>query len=88
MGARRILLVASALHMARALTRFEPTGLEVPPAPTDDRADMRDEPWGGDFSPGADALAPTSTILKEALGLLSGRLRGLVPAHGVATRPS
>ena len=83
-GATRILLVTSAFHMTRALTLFEPTGLEVIPVPTDHRADIRDEFWAGDLLPSADALALTSTILKEALGLFYGRVRGIVsPAEGV-----
>ena len=71
----RILLVTSASHMRRAQGCFEAVGFTVIPAATDF------EDYSGwnpvlRWLPSHDALATTSRMLKEGLGLLVYRLRG------------
>jgi uncharacterized SAM-binding protein YcdF (DUF218 family) len=75
-GARRILLVTSALHMPRAAAAFRQTGLEVVPAPTDYQAVDAREATLLDWLPDADALERSRNALKEHLGRLWYRLRG------------
>ncbi|MBK8509218.1 MAG: YdcF family protein [Candidatus Competibacteraceae bacterium] len=73
LGAHRILLVTSALHMPRALALFNSVDLEVTPAPTDfeaPRTTWRFQRW----LPDARALNYSSRALKEYLGLLINQL--------------
>lgn len=72
---QRILLVTSASHMRRAQGCFEAVGFTVIPAATDFEDYSGMDPvlrW----LPSHDALATTSRMLKEGLGLLVYRLRG------------
>ena len=72
---RRILLVTSASHMRRAQGCFEAVGFTVIPAATDFEDYSGWDPvlrW----LPSHDALATSSRLLKEALGLVVYRLRG------------
>lgn len=74
-GFQRVLLVTSALHMARALETFRAVGIEAIPAPTD--FEVMPEPahllaW----LPDAEALAAGTRALKEYLGLWMYRWRG------------
>jgi uncharacterized SAM-binding protein YcdF (DUF218 family) len=71
-------LVTSATHMPRALASFRKAGLNVAPWPADFNFRGVRYPPGSvfDFLPGADALAMTTTAIKEWLGLAVYRLRG------------
>jgi uncharacterized SAM-binding protein YcdF (DUF218 family) len=73
LGARRVLLVTSALHMPRALKTFEkvwgPTNIQLIPAVTDVRiVSRREAPWKLWF-PSLDALLSVTKSLKEFAGL-------------------
>lgn len=71
-GFRKVLLVTSALHMRRARARFEATGLQVIPAPTDFRSIV--QPLTLDqVLPDSRALLDSANGLKELLGALVGR---------------
>jgi uncharacterized SAM-binding protein YcdF (DUF218 family) len=70
-GIERILLVTSALHMRRAVARFEAQGLEVIPAATDHEA--RDRFTAVDWLPDAEALDGAGRALKEIVGYRVGR---------------
>ena len=74
LGARRILLVTSALHMPRALALFENTGLDVTPAPADFEVYRRDRSHPLRWLPDAQALADSSRALKEYLGRWANRV--------------
>ena len=74
-GIRRILLVTSAWHMPRAAAAFRRTELDVVPAATD-HPHPSEMPWILAILPHADALALSTSALKEYLGLLVYRLRG------------
>ena len=66
-GARRVLLVTSALHMRRALARFEIPGIDVIPVATDH--EVADDPPGAiRWLPDTDALDGSRRALKEYLG--------------------
>jgi uncharacterized SAM-binding protein YcdF (DUF218 family) len=70
-GIDRILLVTSALHMRRALARFEAQGLDVIPAATDHEA--RDRFTAVDWLPDAEALDGAGRAFKEIVGFWVGR---------------
>ena len=75
LGLERVLLVTSALHMARALATFRAVGVAAIPAPTD--FEVMPEPshllrW----LPDAAALADSTRAIKEYLGLWMYRRRG------------
>lgn len=68
LGAQRILLVTSALHMPRALQLFKATGLIVIPAPTDFEVIDRRYSSPLRWLPDALALSDSSRAFKEYLG--------------------
>jgi uncharacterized SAM-binding protein YcdF (DUF218 family) len=72
-GARRILLVTSALHMPRAAALFRAQGFEVVPAPTDwlivDPGPRSRLGAALTFLPNAESLSVTTRALREWLGL-------------------
>jgi len=71
-GARHILLVTSALHMARAEALFAETGLKVTPAATDHEVGR--EPFGAlRLLPDSDALHGSARAIKEYLARWAGR---------------
>lgn len=73
LGAHRILLVTSALHMPRALALFADTDLEVIAAPTD--VEVTEKPGHPlRWLPDAQALADSSRAFKEHLGRWANRL--------------
>jgi len=74
-GARRALLVTSALHMERALRTFRAAGVDAIPAPCD-YAGIRTEGSVLSFLPSPGALATTHAALWERIGLVYYRLRG------------
>jgi len=76
MGMIRVLLVTSALHMARADASFRAVGIEAIPAATDHEILTSDVITWLDVLPSADALAGSSRALKEYLGLWVYRLHG------------
>lgn len=72
-GAKRVLLVTSALHMPRALAVFQGvfagSGVTIIPAATDAEA-LGDEPWGwAAWLPDTKSLEWSSRAVKEFLGL-------------------
>lgn len=74
-GFRKLILVTSAFHTARALYLFERAGLEATPFPVDYQA--RREPFTAmALVPQADSLVKTEILLKEIYGLLYYRLGG------------
>lgn len=71
-GAEHILLVTSALHMARAKALFERTGLRITPAATDHEIGL--EPFGAlRLLPDSDALDGSARAIKEYLARWTGR---------------
>ena len=75
-GARRVLLVTSATHMARSVAIFRRAGMEVIPVPTDYLTGWMDpNPLMG-LIPDAKALALSGVATHEWMGLLVYRLRG------------
>lgn len=71
-GFRRIVLVVHAFDVPRATREYEAAGFEVVPAPTLIPSGEMVEPRG--FLPNADALATSSFVAYEWLGLLAKRL--------------
>jgi len=75
LGARRVILVTSALHMPRALATFRIQGVEVIPAPTD--VEVVPRPFHVmRWVPSASALDSSSRAIHELLGLARCRLAG------------
>lgn len=85
LGAKRIILVTSAIHMPRSVALFKQLGVEVIPAPTD--FTVTEAGWDSlitgnigtqliNLIPNASSLALTTNALKEYLGLLVYGLRG------------
>jgi uncharacterized SAM-binding protein YcdF (DUF218 family) len=69
-GARRVLLVTSALHMRRALAHFDIPGVDVIPVATDH--EVGDDPPGLiRWLPNTDALDGSRRAIKEYLGYWS-----------------
>ena len=62
------LLVTSAAHMPRAVAAFNRAGVVVTPVSTDVRAVAQNLPGLMDFMPTADALAMTSSAIREWIG--------------------
>lgn len=86
-GVETIILVTSATHMPRSVAIFEKLGLTVLPAPTDYEVQAPD--WDEQTKPDAqfyllgvlpdaEALAQTTRVLKEYLGIFIYGLRGWV----------
>ena len=82
MGAQRILLVTSAMHMPRAVMIFEKMGFDVIPAPTDFQVTESNpnDNWLANFLleivPDTTSMNLFSTALKEYIGIFVYRLRG------------
>lgn len=70
-GIERIVLVTSALHMPRALARFEDVGLSVFPAATDHEVMAR--PGWQAWLPSTRALDGSARAMKEWVGVWVGR---------------
>ncbi len=75
-GWHSVLLVTSADHMRRAMATFRKAGVAVTAAPADVAGHWPLYDDVLDFLPSADALAETSSILKEMIGMVYYRLRG------------
>jgi uncharacterized SAM-binding protein YcdF (DUF218 family) len=79
-GAKRVLLVTSALHMPRALRTFQAalrgSGVTVLPAATDVEGLPDTLHPLGRWLPDADSLGLSTRALKEYLGLAALRLSG------------
>ncbi len=84
-GAKRVLLVTSAIHMPRAVALFKHLGVDVIPAPTDytvtqDGWDnlMQPDPQAllVNLLPNTSSLGLTTNAMKEYLGLFVYGLRG------------
>jgi uncharacterized SAM-binding protein YcdF (DUF218 family) len=69
-GVRRILLVTESVHLRRAMYLFERAGLEVSPAPSDDRALAATSP--------GDRLRLGIRIAEESAALVYYRLAGYI----------
>ena len=66
----RVLLVTSAFHMPRALPTFRAAGINAWPAPTDINVVNYQQPLLLNYLPSANALASSSNVLREYLGIL------------------
>lgn len=76
-GLNRVLLVTSASHMPRAVAVFRRQGLEIIPSPTDVQVVPR--PFTLlQLLPGMDALAYSTTAIKEQVGMWTYWLRGWI----------
>lgn len=77
LGARRVLLVTSALHMPRSVATFRGVGIEVTPAPTDFEVvgDLGGS-WVKRWLPNAEALHESTQAIHEYVGWLAYWLRG------------
>lgn len=75
-GAKRVLLVTSALHMPRAAAAFRAAGVEVIPAPTDFLAVTPARRTLLDFLPDATALEHSTAVVHEGIGALWYALHG------------
>lgn len=81
-------LVTSAFHMPRALAIFRQAGLPVRPATTDVRA-VPPAFWTIlDALPDADALADTTLVIKEGVGLLALSVPGYLPTPSTTAPPT
>lgn len=85
LGANRILLVTSALHMPRAVGLFRHQGFDVVPVPVDFSitAELPSERgawfwWAERLPPNVDSLAYSTRVIREYLGILVYRMRGLI----------
>ncbi|WP_019589363.1 MULTISPECIES: YdcF family protein [unclassified Thioalkalivibrio] len=77
-GVERVLVVTHAMHMPRALERFEAAGLAADPAPTGFRGP--DGEWRlRDFVPTVDALETSRFALREWLARAARPLRDRLP---------
>ncbi|WP_018934819.1 YdcF family protein [Thioalkalivibrio sp. ALJ24] len=77
----RVLVVTHAMHMSRALGRFEAAGLPADPAPTGFRGRSGD--WRlRDFLPTVDALQTSRFALREWLARAARPLRDRLPGDG------
>jgi uncharacterized SAM-binding protein YcdF (DUF218 family) len=85
LGAQRVLLVTSAMHMPRSVGIFTKQGIEVIPAPTDyvtthsDRSPDAEDGLGAvliRLLPTAEHLEVSTRAMKEYIGILIYRLRG------------
>lgn len=76
-GLRRILLVTSASHMPRSVAVFRKQGLEIIPSPTDVQVVPRPITLL-QLLPNLQALAYSSTAIKEWVGMQTYRLRGWI----------
>jgi len=72
-GIQRIVLVTDALHMPRAVTEFERTGLVIIPAPRGYVLATRSDVL--QWLPSADGLSGSTRVLHEVLGLAAIKLR-------------
>ena len=72
-GIARIALVTDALHMPRALTEFERTGLTITPAPTG--FVLPTKSGFLQWLPSADGLRDSTRLMHELLGLAAAKLR-------------
>ena len=75
-GARRLLLVTSAMHMPRALAIFQHEGMPATPVPTDFQTGWGQPQLLFELVPDAEALARSKLALREWIGLTVYRLRG------------
>lgn len=77
-GNSPFLLVTSASHMPRSVALFRKQGLEPIAAPTDHQVKASGVLTPGSFFPGAGNLLKARLAVYEYLGLVWGRLRGLL----------
>ena len=86
-GFHKIILVTSASHMPRSVHLFEEQGFEVIPAPTDFKVTQSN--WQGlreasipvqimNFLPSAESLNSVTNVMKEYIGILVYRFRGMI----------
>lgn len=76
--AQRVLLVTSALHMARAMASFQKEGVEVVAAPVAPQITRPNDSWLSIWKPSFQTLNASRSIIKEYVGLLVYWLRGWI----------
>lgn len=74
--ANHVLLVTSALHMARAMASFEKQGVTVIAAPVAPQITRPNDSWYAIWKPSYQTLNASRSIIKEYVGLLIYWLRG------------
>lgn len=74
---QRILLVTSATHMQRAVASFRTVGIDLIPAPTDFQVSSDEMPVLS-WLPSAEALAKTTKMIKEYIGMFAYQWRGWI----------
>ena len=77
-GLNSVLLVTSAAHMPRAFAVFAQAGVKAFPVPTDYQVVVSRRSTVLDWLPSADALALTTMVLREWMGMWVYRMRGWV----------
>jgi len=75
---KKIILVTSALHMARSVGVFKKQGFTVHPAPTDYIMEKRVFSGYLDFFPSAEALAVSTRAIHEFYGIVGYKLFGWI----------
>lgn len=76
--AKHVLLVTSALHMARAMATFEKQGVTVIAAPVAPQITRPNDSWHAIWKPNCQTLNASRSIIKEYVGLLIYWLRGWI----------
>lgn len=77
-GADKVVLVTSALHMPRAVALFEKENMKPLPSPADICPGKKETASPDDFFPNAEALQKTASALHEYLGILWAKVRGKI----------
>ena len=75
---KEIILVTSALHMARSVGVFKKQGFAVHPAPTDYIMETRAVSGYLDFFPSAEALACSTRAIHEFYGIVGYKIFGWI----------
>ncbi|WP_410514925.1 YdcF family protein [Paenibacillus sp. BR2-3] len=70
-------LITSAFHLPRAVLEFRQAGVHVQPYPTDYLTSSPEYLYAAKLTPSAAGLSLTGTALKEYLGILAAKFRGL-----------
>lgn len=78
LGARRILLVTSALHTPRSVATFEKENLDIIAAPVAPQITWPNDNWYAIWKPSYQTLNASRSIIKEYVGLMVYWFRGWI----------